>query len=744
MQTKEENIFYFGHNYHTKKIKADSLEEAIEEFVFSCVDFSEFANKYDDLSSYRDEPFGYTQGKRDENYSKHRYYEKIYIWNKNPCSVKTKEDKDQALVYTLTLTDFRNFHLEQKNILTYISSQQQDDENRMIAGGITQMKNHIIKASQKIRDIKLKMALDRKNSPADSQAIKLQEKMKNILKEQDLLQKKINILQTYTGIGRDVVKINSGKKSEQKKIDIFQSFRYMKEDIELLTDFEGFDGRSLEDFDNFIAEHYKELLPSEKCVQAFKIAKFHIAYEDIFMQEFMNQENNKIFILIRNGENIYRMFNDYKLHSRNLFILNNPEEEMNDLIKDEIRDKWWHFSDTVKNLFDSITDKTQGNSQRNIKTCVIPFEYNEILLKKLKDEAMEVYEAEIKRRECYIIRYNLQDELTVYSWRWGESMANFIYNSFSKYNKIRENMELSRALKNNDFLSAYSLMSNRISTYMYKTNYNREPDFCKPDFKEGIAVCEANTYRKSDRNNDFSDNFDPITAEPLEYNVLWFDFDKYFQHIRDEASKYFEEKFKEENFKNFNAMAVLQNILDSQIFNEQGIDLLFMRGIENINFIKDNNNLISNDVNKENISIDSLLVKKFQKGQNVIVARKTGEAIIYSKFYSEKLENFSFGKYQLIKCRVVSVNKDEIKLKGYLSVYKRGARAGEAKVATTALQKDWTILRSDITKDEIVKRLKNRLFRETKYLNEGLLLKSLLTFLKNRRDYNFSGGCYFK
>lgn len=767
MQTKTEQeaiIYYFGNN-NAKKIQALSLEEALEEFVLFCIDFSEFSNKHNYLQSLYEEPFGYTNGKRNANYSKHRYYEEIHVWNENPYYQSTKDNKEKTLVYTLTLSEFRNFHLKQKNVLTHDTSvKEESNSGEVMTKSMIQMKNHIIQTSQKIREVKQKMALERKfNSfSVKSESNKLQEEIKRIQGEHDFLQKKMGVLQTYVGIGRDIVKVCSGKKSDKKTIDVFQSFRYMKEDIELLTDFEEFDARNLEDFDTFISEHYKELLPSEKCIQAFKVTQFKIQYDDAYLEKFMDNENKKVFILARNGNNVYRMYNDYKLHEESLFMLEDPEEEMNYIIQNEIKKNSFHLSDELKKLQSSLIGKMQGDDEGDderigfgeyAKVCAIPFEYDEKILEEFKEIGIAKYEAELKRRNDYIDAYGLESELTPYSWRWGsKSMGDFLCECYMKYNDTRKKMEFVRAFKKNDFLTVFSLLKRDMNTYMYQRNHNEEADICKPNFETGIAICRANLHRNSDIKNDFSDCFDPVTAEPLEYYTLWFDFDKYLHYAKEEAREYLEMKFKDESFKNFNSMAVLQNIFDSkQIFDEKDVDLLFMGGVENLNFIKDNSkNLIgSENTDKKNTTIDSLLAQELKKGQFVYIARKSGEAIIEGRYGTKKEENYPFGRHQIVRCAIMSTGCNEVKVRGHLDVYKNSSwekeiGAGDAKIATMPIRGNWIIFRSDIKENDILEKLKNRHFRETKYQTDGLLLKSLLKFIRSGAEYNFSGGSHYE
>ena len=750
--------FYFGRRDDAMKITADSLEYAIGEFCLSCIDFSAYANHHDPISkTLQKEPFGYSSGIQNPDYSKHRYYEVVTVYSENPYF---EANQDKA-IYELTLTEFRTFHNKQKNILTHNPELSQKSESREVTSrGMVQMENHIVAASAKIREMKLQMALEAKHGMGlqiAKQTTDLANQLKKIEREHNFLNKKLDILKTYAGIGRDIVKVHSGKKADSDIINIFQSFRYMKEDIELLSDFEDFDARDLEHFDEFLVNNYKKLLPAEKSIQAFKISKFEIEYDDFFMREHMRDANKKVFILARNGDNVYRMFNDYKLHSDKLFMLDNPEEEFNRLVKSEISKNMWRADSDSKNLFDCLKAREQqteasGYYERFLdedKQCAIIFDYNENILDTLKSEAMSIYEAEVERRENYIEKYNLQDQLDASSWRWGKSLGEVIYKAFNNYNEVREIMELTKAYLNNDYLTLYALLQDSLNRLGH-TMLTGEESSITPNFETGVAVLHPCFYRDA-KLSDFSQNFDPITAAPLNYYTIYFDYDKYKESALDKARISLEAKVKSQNFKNFNSMAVLQNILDSkQIFDIEA-DLIFMTGIDKLNFIKDNDRFLIGEENNDqsNSSIDSLLIDAsiLKKGDMVYVARKKGPAIYENRGYVEKVEDHYFKKFQIILCKVVSVG-DTVKIRGLLDVYKnnsftKGYSIGEAKIKTEILKDKYLLFDSDISGEDILKKLQNRHFRESQTLHAHCL-KELRKMIKTGKEINFSGGTFFR
>lgn len=742
--------YQFGERGHAKIIKAESLDEALNEFVLSCIDFSEFAYKNNPYSRVlRDEPLGYKKGEKQEDAPEFQYFELIPVFNENK---KVKE---------LSIIEFNNWHLKQNNILEYHSENMPISSSRKVesCASISQMSNHIIAASMKLRNIKLQMALERKTSVtnATDQISEMQYQMSAMEKEHEMLQKKMGILKTYAGIGRDIVKIRGGKPSDKLKIDIFQSFKYMKEDIEILTDFKDFDALNLEAFDDFVSENYKELLPSEKCIQAYKVTNQEIKYDNFFTQREMNKQNKLVYLLIRNGDNVYRVFNSYDLHKEHLFLFDEPTEVFGDIAKELIGTAFSSnveiFTD-IKDSYDAKISKTvcQGRYDHGIdsndwKYCVIPFNYDNKILKKLEEDADEAYYKEVEKRKAYIQKYNLEDELDMYSWRWGMSLGYWRYECNSELMSMRENMELVNAYEVNNYLVIFSILKKSKNTYGYETHIGDIPLNLEP-LDDGRALTGYNTYRPACKDN-FSGDFNPLTAQPYNYFTLWYDYDMYLEYALDNGRKAVEAKFQEQNFKNFNSVAILQNILDSKnIFKDlPPVDVIFGKGIEVLNFVKDGSNLIESSENYTNI-----FKKKGQleKGDEVYVIRHSGYQLVGNTHFRKKIkEEMRFNAPQVILAKVTSIKEDKIKVKGYFDVYsnynyERGISEGDAKISTEEVASDWLFVDKNITEDEILRVLKNRTFREKEFETKGRALKDILGLKRNNEEYNFKGGVFYE
>lgn len=132
----------------------------------------------------------------------------------------------------------------------------------------------------------------------------------------DHIKDRLFVLELYAGIGEKAERIGSGKPADpETPITIRQMMRFMDEETLIDYDKGGMDYQKLEDFDRWIArpENYTRLLPEPRCVVAFKVRRYHKDYGPVrsiagaFEQMEKHWANTWTFLLIRNGENIWRL-----------------------------------------------------------------------------------------------------------------------------------------------------------------------------------------------------------------------------------------------------------------------------------------------------------------------------------------------------------------------------------------------------------------------------------------------------
>ena len=131
--------------------------------------------------------------------------------------------------------------------------------------------------------------------------------------------KVLGSIELYLGIREDIIQIQKGNKADQKtKISLRQQVLFMDEEVGDPSD-GGLDFDSIDKFDEWLTKdkNYLKVAPEEKCVVAIKIRREDKHYCDDFWHNFMlNQDNKKTFILIRNGENIYRIWAAVHIYPR--------------------------------------------------------------------------------------------------------------------------------------------------------------------------------------------------------------------------------------------------------------------------------------------------------------------------------------------------------------------------------------------------------------------------------------------
>ena len=143
------------------------------------------------------------------------------------------------------------------------------------------------------------------------------------------IKKLIHIIELYLGINEDILHFQEGPTaSVDEPICFRQKIMFMDEEVgdprlDLYGDDKGLDFRNIEAFDDWLCANgnYKKVIPESKCICVFKVRrskKDHskTAGENPFVLSWMEQEDEKTYILIRNGDNLYRIWVDLEVADR--------------------------------------------------------------------------------------------------------------------------------------------------------------------------------------------------------------------------------------------------------------------------------------------------------------------------------------------------------------------------------------------------------------------------------------------
>ena len=195
-------------------------------------------------------------------------------------------------------------------------------------------------------------------------------------KEMEKIEKLILTLEIYMGVNEDILQIREGQPAKLEEPIHFRQMQLFMDEEFGDTKNGGLDFQRLEDFDKWLSEdntRFEKLVPEEKCVVIMRPRRFmkdrrHTGLAFNIIKE-MEDADKRFYVLIRNGENLYRIW------TRNIDLQNRLfpkrielQTMMDELYKLEIeRNKTTRESD-FKRITEKIEDVEGGvfNYKKNM------------------------------------------------------------------------------------------------------------------------------------------------------------------------------------------------------------------------------------------------------------------------------------------------------------------------------------------------------------------------------------------
>ena len=133
----------------------------------------------------------------------------------------------------------------------------------------------------------------------------------------------IDSVNLYLGRDESVVCIQEGSAAPAgEPISIRQGVLFMDEETALLTEQGGIDFQSIGDFDEWLCEpsHLSQLLPEQKGIVAMRLRRGEKFYANASVWEkiMFSEANAGTYILVRNGERLWRVWNEFELPGEHL------------------------------------------------------------------------------------------------------------------------------------------------------------------------------------------------------------------------------------------------------------------------------------------------------------------------------------------------------------------------------------------------------------------------------------------
>jgi len=298
--------FIFGDN-DAVKIAADTVDIAIKLFKIQELFPEKFVDRKDVVEKGWDgNPNSYTD------------VDKEWKFKKDP-KISVSEDTDdkrhsygRKLIKKITLqecieADYNTLIPKHTNLLESHSEgekvEEPEQENQIIS-------RQEVTGSTKI-ELRMKMAeLATAKQKYEVMVREMSAAVDVIRKELSFKMKILGVIETFLGVNENIIQICEGKAaSEDEPLSLYQQTLYMDEEIGIWED-GGIDFLKLDVFDEWISKNYQKFLYKEKSVCVFRVRRNEKDYGDPFVNSNMNAENMKSYFLIRNGQNLYRIWSD--------------------------------------------------------------------------------------------------------------------------------------------------------------------------------------------------------------------------------------------------------------------------------------------------------------------------------------------------------------------------------------------------------------------------------------------------
>jgi len=190
----------------------------------------------------------------------------------------------------------------------------------------------------------------------DRKARKLYAIMEAFSEKLEKVYKILYTIELYLGVHEDVVQLVEGSKaSTEQPICFRQQILFMDEEVGIY-DNNGVDFRNIKKFDDWISNHFKKIMPEEKGVVVFRIRRNKKDYGGSIENAIFQDEDMKTYFLIRNGNNLYRIWAPLTVDPR-LFPLKNEINKIYEKIKEQE-----HFKSYDQKKADSLVLQYQRNS----------------------------------------------------------------------------------------------------------------------------------------------------------------------------------------------------------------------------------------------------------------------------------------------------------------------------------------------------------------------------------------------
>lgn len=179
---------------------------------------------------------------------------------------------------------------------------------------------------------------------------KLDNQLSIMMRQVEKIMRVIRVIELYLGIEEELFQLQAGQTADENEpLTLRQKVLFMDEEVGILDD-QGLDWTQIDQFDEWLLKdkHYEILIPEKKAIVVFKPRRKNKTYYDADRRkEEIDIRNKMPYFLMRNGENLYRVYTDKMTVPERLFPRKKEFQEILDKMK--IEDNEVNFFDKEKN-----------------------------------------------------------------------------------------------------------------------------------------------------------------------------------------------------------------------------------------------------------------------------------------------------------------------------------------------------------------------------------------------------------
>lgn len=216
------------------------------------------------------------------------------------------------------------------------------------------------------------------------------------------IMKVLGSIELYLGINEEIIQISKGDKADTNEpICLFQKILFMDEEVGDPAG-GGLDFKNIEDFDDWLLKerNFEKIIPAKKGVVVLRVRREDKHYSNDWIHNWQeNIQNHFTYILIRNGNNLYRVWADIIIYPRLFPMQEELLKAKDDVFESEkVEDKIFSYKQNMM-LLQGLIDRTEIFKPLKNEISLFKLETCEGVINFIGDDELSLSEGKMYYRD---------------------------------------------------------------------------------------------------------------------------------------------------------------------------------------------------------------------------------------------------------------------------------------------------------------------------------------------------------